>query len=134
LIKPLENNVSADIDVERDAAVVVIDAASSDDVVKDAPLGVGDPPIEHVKAADLGMPPHPEAAADRFQVLGAPVGAGKQHDRADPGQLLPAALVQHPLQESLEDQAAWLWLTIAMSGASFSTVAYSVAKTWAMSS
>ena len=54
----------AGVDVERDAALVVVDVGGADDPLEHGALGVRDLPVEYFQAAGLGMAAEPERPSD----------------------------------------------------------------------
>ena len=77
----------------------------TDDPLEHDALRIRYLPVERLQVACLGMAAEPENVTDRPQVFRAAIRAGQHHDRADPGQFPAAALLQHPGEAPLQDQA-----------------------------
>jgi len=125
---------TAGVDMKRDVALVIIEGGRVDDTLKHGPLGVCHLSVKNAQVASLGMTAVPEGAAEGFQVFRPDVGHAsittdriRLNSRARPSLTIQA-------RKRCRMRPPWLWVTTAISDALASTVAYSVARVWAMSS
>jgi len=76
---------SAGIYVERNPALVVIDASGVDDALQHGPLGIRNLPVQYLQTPGLRVAAEPEDRADGSQIFRPGIGARQHYDRADPG-------------------------------------------------